>query len=155
MNSNSNMMRNKEAEKGFVCELPSPEGPVGKWNVKVSLGGAVPKQRQRHVVVLGPVDARLVHTIKHHIHVRHHSREPFKQLNQSPDRENRPALHARVVHIHIQLPLHDHNAERREFLGLRQLGRRDSAPSPGIEIVVNPPEEVRAFGAGLSATRRA
>lgn len=160
MNSNSQMFKfastNEKAVKGFVVILlPSPERPIGKWNVKVSLGGAIPKQRQRHVHVLSAVDVRLVHTIKHHIHIRHHSWKPRQQLNQSPDREHRPALHARVVHIHVQPPLHDHRPERRELLRLRQVGRRDPAPSPRVQIVVDPPEELRAFGAGRSAARPA
>lgn len=126
--------------------IPSPERPIRKRNVEVSLRRAIPKQRQRHGLILSPIDTRFIHTIKHHIHIRHHSRVPSKHLNQTPDRENRPALHTSIVHINIKPTFHDHYTKRRKFLRFFQLGHRNSSTSPRIQIVMNPPEEFRTFG---------
>lgn len=49
--------------------LPAPEGPVGKGDVEMTVGGAVAEEwRGRPCcgsVVLGPGDGGLVHAIKH------------------------------------------------------------------------------------------
>lgn len=128
--------------------LPTPEGPIGKRDVKVRLGGAIAEQRQRQRPMFCPVNTRLVHTIKHHINVRNHPWVPPQKLQQPPDRERRSALHARVVQIDEQSAPDDHGPERREFSGLLQVGRRDSGPVPGLEILVDPPEELGAFVSG-------
>lgn len=117
------------------------------------LGGAIPKQRQRHGAVLGPVDNRLIHAIKHQIHIRYHPRIPLEKLQQPPYREHRSALHARVKQVHVELPRNDYDTESREFLGFSHMGRRNPGHSPGLEVVVDPPEEIWACLARLRGVK--
>lgn len=124
---------------------PTPEGPIRKRNVKVSRGGAIPEERQRERTMLGPVNNRLVHTIKHHINIRNHSRVPPEKLQQTPDREHGPALHTSIVQINEQSPSDDHRPESSEFPSLLQVTGGNSGPGPWLEILVDPPEELGAF----------
>lgn len=129
--------------------LPTPERPIRKWNVIVLPSGTIPKKRQRHRFMLSSVDSRLIHAIKHYIHIRYHPRIPLEKLQQPPYSKHGSALHTRVVQIHEQLSTNDHDPESRVFLGLRQMGRGDPSPSPGLEVLMDPPEEFWAFLAGF------
>lgn len=135
----------------YIHLWPTPKGPIGKRDVVMCGSGAVAKQRRRHGSDSGPVNGGLVHTIEHEINVRDASRVTLEQLQQSPDGEHGPALHAGVVVINVEPALDDDDPEGGELLGLGDVGGGDPGASPGLEVAVYPPEEGGASrGRGLA-----
>lgn len=72
----------------YIHLWPSPKRPIRKWDVKVIRRGAIPKQRQRHRLILCPIDGGLVHAIKHHINIWNPPRVSPKELQKPPNREH-------------------------------------------------------------------
>lgn len=133
----------------FCRFLPTPEGPIRKWDIKVVISCAISKQRQRHGAMFGLVNARFVHTIKHDVNIRYHPRIPFKQLQQSPYRKHHSALHTRVIKIQIQSTFINDHPKCRKILRLHYVILGYPSTRPGLQIVMDKPENFWALGGWL------
>lgn len=140
---------------------PAPEGPVRERDVQVVLGRAVPEQWRRQWRIgaaSGAVDGGAVHAVEHEVDVGHAAGVPAHQLEEAPDGEQRPALHARVVEVHVEAAAvagDGHAHGRPAARGVEELAG-DAAmavAAPGREVAVDRGEVGRAL-LGAARARR-
>lgn len=100
--------------------------------------------------MFSPVNVRLIHAIKHQVHIRHHPRILLHQLQESPESEHHPTLHAGVVKIRIESPIDNHDPKCSELLSFLHMLLRDPGLAPGLKVPVDKLEELGAI-LGLSS----
>ncbi|KAI4340330.1 hypothetical protein MLD38_025180 [Melastoma candidum] len=111
-------------------------------------GGAIAEQGEGKCGVFSPVDAMLVHAVEHEVHVGNRTGIPPKELQQPPDGEHGPTLHACEVEIHEQPPPVDDNSESRGLPRLHKVREGYPGGGPGVEVAEDEGEEAGAVGRG-------
>jgi hypothetical protein len=128
--------------------LPTPERPVRKRDVQRGLTAAVPEQRRRRRLGLGPVafasaDDGQVLTVEHEVEVRDAAGVAAEQLQDAPLRERGPRLEAPppAVARHVQAARDHGDAEPgREPARALHRAARDPRAAPRPQVLVDPPE---------------
>jgi hypothetical protein len=102
-------IRERELFKTKLECLPTPEGPIRKWDIQMLLSSAIPKHRWWgwHTMsrIQRPVYHRPVHAVKDHINIWYQSRIPPYQLHQTPNSKQHSALNTCITQIHIDLAI--------------------------------------------------
>lgn len=137
-----------------VIPLPTPKGPIRKHDVHRPPVPTVPEQRRRACAVGSAVVPRPYHrpvvAVEHELQVRDPTRIPPQKLQDSPHGEQVSRLYGLLVLLHVCPAVDDHQPEVGRPSGSFHHVPLDPRVPPRFEVLVDPPEVVRARDRFLS-----